>query len=62
MADFVLSDGDPLEAKTNIKQMFVAAGKVPLQSRHTETRYRKWIFESAQKLRNYARGKSQLLP
>jgi imidazolonepropionase-like amidohydrolase len=41
-ADFILTDGDPLEAKTNIKQMFIAGREVQLESRHTRE-YEKWM-------------------
>jgi imidazolonepropionase-like amidohydrolase len=41
-ADFILTDGDPLEAKTNIKQMFIAGREVSLESRHTRE-YEKWM-------------------
>ncbi len=34
-ADFLLTDGDPLQAKTNIKQMSIARREVSLESRHT---------------------------
>jgi imidazolonepropionase-like amidohydrolase len=40
--DFILTDGDPLEAKTNIKQMFIAGKEVSLESRHTRE-YEKWM-------------------
>jgi len=42
IADLILTDGDPLEAKTNIKQMFIAGREVSLESRHTRE-YEKWI-------------------
>ncbi len=41
-ADLILTDGDPMEAKTNIKEMFVAGREVPLESRHTRE-YEKWM-------------------
>ena len=41
-ADFILTDGDPLETKTNIKQMFIAGREVSLESRHTRE-YDKWM-------------------
>jgi imidazolonepropionase-like amidohydrolase len=41
-ADLILTDGDPLEAKTNIKRMFIAGREVPLSSRHTRE-YEKWM-------------------
>jgi imidazolonepropionase-like amidohydrolase len=41
-ADLILTDGDPLEAKTNIKEMFIAGKEVPLESRHTRE-YEKWM-------------------
>lgn len=42
VADLILTDGDPMEAKTNIKQMFIAGREVSLESRHTRE-YEKWI-------------------
>jgi imidazolonepropionase-like amidohydrolase len=42
LADFILTDGDPLEARTNIKQMFIAGKEVSLESRHTRE-YEKWM-------------------
>ena len=42
VADFILTDGDPMEAKTNIKQMFIAGREVSLESRHTRE-YEKWM-------------------
>ncbi|MGI9070324.1 MAG: amidohydrolase family protein [Bryobacteraceae bacterium] len=42
LADLILTDGDPLEAKTNIKQMFIAGREVSLESRHTRE-YEKWM-------------------
>jgi imidazolonepropionase-like amidohydrolase len=42
IADFILTDGDPLEAKTNIKQMFIGGREVSLESRHTRE-YEKWM-------------------
>jgi imidazolonepropionase-like amidohydrolase len=42
LADLILTDGDPLEAKTNIKQMFIAGKEVSLESRHTKL-YEKWM-------------------
>jgi imidazolonepropionase-like amidohydrolase len=41
-ADLILTDGDPMEAKTNIKEMFIAGREVPLESRHTRE-YEKWM-------------------
>jgi imidazolonepropionase-like amidohydrolase len=41
IADLILTDGDPLQAKTNIKQMFIAGKEVGLESRHTRE-YEKW--------------------
>jgi imidazolonepropionase-like amidohydrolase len=40
--DLILTDGDPLEAKTNIRQMFIAGREVNLESRHTRE-YEKWM-------------------
>ena len=42
LADLILTDGDPLEARTNIKQMFIAGREVSLESRHTRE-YEKWL-------------------
>ncbi len=42
VADLILTDGDPLQAKTNIKQMFIAGREVSLESRHTRE-YEKWL-------------------
>ena len=42
MADLILTDGDPLEARTNIRQMFIAGKEVSLESRHTRE-YEKWM-------------------
>ena len=41
-ADLILTDGDPMEAKTSIKQMFIAGREVSLASRHTRE-YDKWM-------------------
>jgi len=38
----ILTDGDPMEARTNIKQMFIAGREVSLESRHTRE-YDKWM-------------------
>jgi imidazolonepropionase-like amidohydrolase len=42
LGDVILTDGDPMEAKTNIKQMFIAGREVPLESRHTRA-FEKWM-------------------
>ena len=42
MADLILTDGDPMEARTNIKQMFIAGREVSLESRHTRE-YERWM-------------------
>lgn len=42
IADFILTDGDPMEARTNIKQMFIAGQEVSLESRHTHE-YEHWM-------------------
>lgn len=42
IADLILTDGDPMEARTNIKQMFIAGREVSLASRHTRE-YQKWM-------------------
>ncbi|HEY7306417.1 MAG TPA: amidohydrolase family protein [Bryobacteraceae bacterium] len=41
-ADLILTDGDPMEAKTSIKQMFIAGREVSMESRHTRE-YEKWM-------------------
>jgi imidazolonepropionase-like amidohydrolase len=41
IADLILTDGDPMEARTNIKRMFIAGREVSLESRHTRE-YEKW--------------------
>jgi imidazolonepropionase-like amidohydrolase len=41
LADLILTDGDPLEARTNIKRMFIAGREVSLESRHTRE-FEKW--------------------
>ncbi len=41
-ADLILTDGDPMQAKTDIKQMFIAGREVSLESRHTQE-YEKWM-------------------
>jgi len=41
VADLILTDGDPMEARTNIKRMFIAGREVSLESRHTRE-YEKW--------------------
>jgi len=33
-ADLVITDGDPLEASTNIKQLFIKGKNVDLESKH----------------------------
>ena len=35
-ADFILTDGDPLETKTQIKQMWILGNPVSLENRHTK--------------------------
>jgi imidazolonepropionase-like amidohydrolase len=42
LADLILTDGDPLQSKTSIKQMFIAGKPVSLESRHTRE-YEKWM-------------------
>ncbi len=42
LGDFILTDGDPLEAKTNIKAVFIGGKEVSLESRHTRE-YDRWI-------------------
>ena len=41
-ADLILTDGDPLEARTQIKQMFVKGRSVDLQTKHTRL-YEKYL-------------------
>jgi imidazolonepropionase-like amidohydrolase len=41
-ADLILTDGDPMEAKTRIKEMFIAGREISLESRHTRE-YEKWM-------------------
>ena len=36
MANLVVADGDILEARTNVKYVFINGRNVPLTSRHTE--------------------------
>lgn len=42
VADLILTDGDPLEARSHIKQMFIAGREVSLESRHTRE-YEHWL-------------------
>ena len=42
IADLILTDGDPMQARTNVKQMFIAGQEVSLESRHTRE-YEKWM-------------------
>ncbi|HEX4771679.1 MAG TPA: amidohydrolase family protein [Bryobacteraceae bacterium] len=42
IADVILTDGDPMEAGTSIKRMFIAGQEVSLESRHTRE-YQKWL-------------------
>jgi imidazolonepropionase-like amidohydrolase len=41
-ADFILTDGDPLEVRTNVKRMFVNGKEVDLESKHTKL-YQKYL-------------------
>jgi imidazolonepropionase-like amidohydrolase len=34
-ANVVLTDGDPLEIRTNVKRVFIAGEEIPMESRHT---------------------------
>ena len=36
MANLVVADGDPLEARTHIRYVFIDGRQIPLISRHTE--------------------------
>lgn len=42
VADLILTDGDPLEARTNVKEMFIGGREVSLESRHTRE-YERWM-------------------
>ena len=42
VADLILTDGDPLETRTNIKEMFIAGKEVSLETRQTRE-YEKWL-------------------
>jgi imidazolonepropionase-like amidohydrolase len=42
VADLILTDGDPMEAKTSIRAMFIAGREVSLESRHTRE-FEKWM-------------------
>ena len=42
LADLIVTDGDPLEARTNIKEMFIEGREVSLEDRHTRE-YEKWM-------------------
>lgn len=42
VADLILTDGDPLETRTNVKRLFIAGQEVSLDSRHTRE-YQKWM-------------------
>ncbi|MGH9673847.1 MAG: amidohydrolase family protein, partial [Bryobacteraceae bacterium] len=41
-ADLIVTDGDPLEAKTNIKQVFIGGRNVPVDTKHTDL-YQKYL-------------------
>lgn len=41
-ADLIVTDGDPLEVKTNVKMMFIKGEAVDLESRHTRL-YKKYM-------------------
>ncbi|MBL8176386.1 MAG: amidohydrolase family protein [Bryobacterales bacterium] len=41
-ADIILTDGDPLEVKTNVKRMFIQGREVDLESKHTKL-YKKYL-------------------
>ncbi|WP_321474186.1 amidohydrolase family protein [uncultured Paludibaculum sp.] len=41
-ADLIVTDGDPLEVKTNIKMMFIKGAPVDLESKHTRL-YKKYL-------------------
>jgi len=42
VADLILTDGDPLEVKTNVKMMFIKGEAVDLESKHTRL-YKKYL-------------------
>jgi len=42
LADLIVTDGDPLETKTQVKQMFIAGKAVDLQSKHLRL-YKKYL-------------------
>jgi imidazolonepropionase-like amidohydrolase len=42
LADLILTDGDPMEARSNIRQMFIEGREVNLESRHTRE-FEKWM-------------------
>lgn len=42
LGDLIVTDGDPLEARTNIKEMFIEGREVNLETRHTRE-YEKWM-------------------
>jgi imidazolonepropionase-like amidohydrolase len=41
-ADIIVTDGDPLEVKTNVKRMFIQGKEVDLESKHTRL-YKKYL-------------------
>ena len=41
-ADIIVTDGDPLEVKTNVKRMFIQGREVDLESKHTKL-YKKYL-------------------
>jgi len=42
VADLIVTDGDPLEIRTQVKMMFIKGEPVDLESRHTRL-YKKWM-------------------
>lgn len=36
LANVIITDGDPLEMRTNVKQVFIAGEKIPMTSKHVE--------------------------
>jgi len=42
LADLIVTDGDPLETKTQVKQMFIAGKTVDLDTKHLRL-YKKYL-------------------
>ena len=41
-ANVVVSNGDPLDVRTDVKRVFIAGQEVPMKSRQTELRDEYW--------------------